>query len=78
MINSSTSRKTPRPQSVLREVAEEALDHVQPGRAGRREVYVKARVPFQPALHLGVFVRGIVVGDQVQLFVRGRHLINHA
>jgi hypothetical protein len=35
-------------------------------------------VPFQRALHLGTFVRGIVVRHQLQLFVRRCHRINHA
>ena len=43
------------PQPVLREIAEEALHHVQPRRAGGREVHMKTRVPSQPALDLGVF-----------------------
>lgn len=31
------------PQTSLREVAEEAFDHVEPGAAGRREVHVESR-----------------------------------
>lgn len=42
-------------------VAQEAFDHVYPGRARRCEVDVKAGVRFHPALHLDVFVRGMVV-----------------
>jgi len=34
----------PAAQSLLSEIAEEALDHVQPGCAGRGEVHVKARM----------------------------------
>ena len=66
------------PDSVFRQVAEEALHHIQPRRTGGREVYVEARMPFQPPLHLGVFVRGVVVGDQVQGLPGWRHLVDHA
>jgi hypothetical protein len=78
MINSSTVPEYTAPEPVLREVAKEALYHVQPRRAGRREVHVKARMPFQPPLHLGMFVRGVVVRDQVQLFPGWRHMVDHA
>ena len=39
---------------------------------------MKTRVPLQPLLHLGMFVRGVVVGDQVQILPGGRHLVDHA
>ena len=53
------------PQPVLREIAKEAFDHVQPRRAGGSEVQMKARVLIEPALDLGVFVSCVVVADQV-------------
>ena len=56
-------------QPVFREIPEEAFDHVEPRGAGRREVHMETRVPFQPTLDLGVFVRGVVVGDQMDLAV---------
>jgi len=37
------------PQPVLREIAEETLHHVQPRRAGGREVHMKTRMSRQPA-----------------------------
>ena len=48
-------------------IGEEALDQIEPGRRGRGEMHLEARVFFQPPPHLGVFVRGVVVGDQMQL-----------
>ena len=57
------------------QIAKEAFDHVQPGGAGRREVHVEARVPRQPALHLRMFVRGIIVGNDVKLFARRRGIV---
>ena len=53
------------PQPVLREIAKEAFHHVQPRRAGGREVHMKARVLIEPALDLGMFMRRVVVADQV-------------
>ena len=62
--------------ALLGDVAEEALDHVQPRRGGGREVHDEARMPGQPLLHVGMLVRGVVVDDQVQRLVpwasRGR------
>lgn len=39
---------------------------------------MEAFMPFQPRLHLGVFVRRVIVDDQVQLFAFGSGLINQA
>jgi hypothetical protein len=58
-------------QPVFRAIPEEAFDHVEPRGASRREVHVEARMAFQPALDLGMFVRGIVVGDPMDLAVLG-------
>ncbi len=49
---------------------EEALDGVEPGRRGRREVDHPARVPLQQGTDLGVLVGGVVVGDCVDQFAR--------
>ena len=37
-------------QPVLREVPNKALDHIEPRGTGRREVHMKAQMPFQPVL----------------------------
>ena len=66
------------PQTSLREVAEEALDHVEPRTAGRREVHVEARMPRQPAPDLGVLVRRGVIDDEVQVLVGWRDVIDDA
>ena len=46
--------ETVAPDAVLRNVAKEPLDHVQPGGAGGREVHDEARVLGQPFLNLGM------------------------
>ena len=53
------------PQSVLSEVAEEAFHHVEPRCTGRSEVHVEPWVALEPALHLGMLMGRVVVGDQV-------------
>lgn len=40
-------------QAIGREAAEKALDHVEPGCRGRREVQMEARMFFQPRLDGG-------------------------
>src|ERR1700690_1908028 len=70
--------KNAAPQPVLREIAEEALHHVQPRRAGGGEVHMKTRVPGQPALYLGVFMGSVVVADQVQVEMGGHALVELA
>jgi hypothetical protein len=56
-----------------RDVAKEALDRVQPRGRGRREVHVNARSFSKPPLHSGMFVGGVIVGNQMQLLL-GRRL----
>src|SRR5579883_3513217 len=53
------------PHSVLSEVAEEALHHVEPRCAGGSEMRVAAWMACQPALHLRMLVSRVVVADQV-------------
>jgi hypothetical protein len=49
------------------ELGEPALGHVQPGRAGGREVQVEARVPDQPVFDRRGLAGGVAVVDQVQV-----------
>ena len=51
--------------AVLGNQAEKAFDLMDPRGGGRGEVHVKARMPFEPGLNLGVLVGGVAVGDQV-------------
>ena len=65
-------------ESVLGQVAEEAFHHVQPRAAGGREVHVETRMASEPALHLRMFVRRVVVDDHVDLLASRDHIIDHA
>lgn len=62
-----TERCTPRLSFFLCESGEPPLDQVQPGRAGRCEVQVEARVCQQPLLDRRCLVRRVVVEDQLNL-----------
>lgn len=53
------------PQSVLSEIAEESLHHVEPRCTGRSEVHVEPWMACEPALNFGMLVRRVVVPDQV-------------
>jgi len=70
--------KDPAAQAVLGQIAEEALHHIQPGAAGRREVDVKTGVALQPSLDLGIFVGGVVVHDHMDLLALRDHIIDAA
>jgi len=54
------------------ELGEEAFDNVEPGAAGRRKVRMESWVLLHPGLHLFVFMRGVVVHDQMDIQVRWR------
>src|SRR6185437_4380587 len=56
--------------------AEPSFDLVHPGRAGRGEVNMEARVPGQPGPDLGGVVGGVVVADQVHVQSGGHGLVD--
>ena len=56
-------------QAAGGDVAEEALDHVQPRSRGWRVMNREARMFLQPFFHLGMFVRGVVIADKMQQLV---------
>jgi hypothetical protein len=60
------------------DIAEEALNHIQPRRGGGREVHVEARMLDQPSLYGRMLVRGVVVRDQMERLVLGRFAIDLA
>jgi len=55
---------------------EPALDHVEPGCAGGREVQLEARVARKPAMDGGGFVGGVVVDDEVDVEILGNGLVD--
>ena len=53
------------PETMLGQVTEESIDHVQPRRTGGSEVDMESRMALEPALNLGMLVRGGVVDDEM-------------
>jgi len=54
----------------------EALHQIEPRATRRRKMHVKAGMPREPLLHLGMLVRGVIVHDEMQGLVLGRLSIN--
>lgn len=57
-------------QTSFRQLGEEALDGVEPGAGGRREVEREALVAVEPCPHLGMLVGSIVVEDDMHGLAR--------
>ena len=55
--------------ALVIQVTKEPLDDIEPGTAGRNEVDVEPLVPFQPCKDFGVFMRGVVVSDEMKVEV---------
>src|ERR1700681_4777982 len=49
------------------DLGEEALNQIEPGRRCRDEVQLEARMALEPTLYSRRLVRGVVVGDQVEI-----------
>ena len=63
-------------QALLSQIAEPALDQVQPRARGGREVQVESRMAAQPTFDIGMLMGGVVVHDQMQVPLGGRLAIN--
>jgi hypothetical protein len=63
-------------RNVIRDIAKEAFNPVHPRAGCRGEMHVDAFVPLKPGLHFRVFMRGVVVHDQMQLELLGRFSID--
>ncbi len=59
--------ETLRKDHVLAQLVEELFDTVEPKSSGRHDVEIIARICSQPFHHLGIFVGGAFIQDQVQV-----------
>jgi hypothetical protein len=59
--------KTARADDLAGNFAKEAFDQVEPGRGGGRKVQMKAGMTLKPGDDLGMFVRRVVVADDVNI-----------
>jgi len=57
------------PDALGGDLGEEPLDQIEPGGAGRREMQLEARMPCEPSLHLGRFMRAVVVEHEMDIEV---------
>ena len=57
------------PERMLREIAEEPLDHIEPRGTCWTEVNMEVRVALQPTFDFGMRVGRVVIDDQMQVFV---------
>ena len=55
----------------MSQVSKESLDHVEPGSTGRSEMNVEPFMLFHPSLHVGMFVRRVVVDNEMKLLAFG-------
>jgi len=59
-----------------RQVAKDTFNQLEPRSTGQGEVHVNTRVARQPRLNRGVFVHGVIVGDQMDGLALGDLAIN--
>jgi len=57
--------------SLLRDQPEPAFDLIEPGRIGGGVMQMEARSTRQPSFDSGVFVRAVIVGDQMHIELLG-------
>ena len=63
---------------LIGDCGKESLNEIEPGTVSRREMHMPTRSGRQPRLDLGMFVRGIVVHDHVDVQIGGNGLVNAA
>ena len=57
-------------------LTEPSFNEIQPRTAAGNEMHMKTRMPFQPAIDARVFMRRIIIGDQMKLHIGRRLLVN--
>ena len=72
----SDTREHAAADAIAGDQPEEAFDLVEPGRRCGREMHVEAGMLGQPSFDRGVFVGGVVVGDQMQVEAFGRAAVD--
>jgi len=61
------AREAASTKALLAEFAKPAFNQIQPGAGRRSEVQMKTRMPIQPGFHAGMFVRAIIIHDQMEI-----------
>ncbi len=66
----------PASNPALRQFSKPPLDHIQPRRAGGREMEMHTGVSREPALHRRTFMCAVIVHDEMQIEFRRGGLFN--
>jgi len=61
------AREAASAKALLAEFAEPAFNQIQPGAGCRSEVQLKTRMPIKPGFYVGMFVRAIIIHDQMEI-----------
>lgn len=64
------------PNTLVSQIAEPTLDHVEPRARGRHEIQMESGMAFKPRFDLGVLVGGVIVYDQMDVELQRGLLIN--
>ena len=64
------------PEPIVREIAEEAFDHIEPRTAGGCEMHVEALAASQPLLYFWVLVSSVIIRDQINVLSFGCDLVD--
>ena len=75
-LQRSNAGKRAASNSAMRYLGEEAFDGVQPRRAGRREMNRISRMFCKPCFHHRMFMRRVVVHDEMNIEVLGNRTID--
>jgi len=68
--------KHPTPNSLVGQIAEPTLDHVEPGAGSRHKMLMESGMAFEPRFDLRMLMGRVIVHDQMQVQVRWGFLIN--
>jgi hypothetical protein len=61
------AREASSAETLLAEFAKPAFNQIQPGAGRRSEVQMKTRMPLDPGFHAGMFMRAIIIHDQMEI-----------
>ena len=61
------ARETTTPETFIGDLTEPTLNQIQPGTGRRSEVQMEPRMPLEPGFHPRMFVRAVIIHDQMEI-----------
>lgn len=61
------ARETATPETFIGDLTEPTLNQIQPGTGRRSEVQMESRMPLEPGFHPRMFVRAVIIHDQMEV-----------